>query len=380
MTSAGREEEEEKSVRKFTLITLVIVCMIGGVSAAQPGALLGKFAAPNDVYGLAVVGNSLWGATFLDSPPLLYEFDFKTGKVLSSLQHGYTFPFGLGFDSIRNEFVLTSASQGTVARVNKSGTVTTVFPVPTSGSVGVAHDANRDAYWVADWSADRLYLMDAKNGSTLQAPFDLKPSGCTRASDVAFSAENDLVIVVDRDSEAAYLFRAGDPPVLRRVVSLKPLAIRSGAKGAAIEPRTQTFFTDGTSTPFEIYRVDLGLPRVAAADTVKVGQTLPIGWTATASPSLSYQAAAAFSEGRAIRFGMRYVPLLPDDLFWLSLGTPTIFNRFAGLLDPNGTAIGSVNVPSIPALAGIKFSIAFVTASPQGIQDISGAWPVTIQK
>ena len=348
--------------------------------AAQPGAVLGKFPAPDDVYGLAVVGNSVWGATFLDTPPLLYEFDIKTGKVLSTIQHAYTYPFGLGYDSARNEFVMTSASHGTVVRVNSSGTITTIFKVPTSATTGVAYDANRDAYWAADWSANLLYLMDAANGSTLQPAFDLKSSGCTRASDVGFSAINDLIVIIGRDNETAYLYRAGNPPVFRQAVNLKPLAISGGAKGAAIDPRTQTLYTDGTSTPYEILRIDIGLPRVDAADTVRVGQALTISWTATDSPSFYYQAGAAFGEGKGIRFGKRYFPLVLDTLFSLSINTPSIFNRFGGLLDTGGTAIGSVNVPPIPALAGVKFSLAFVTASAQGIKDISGAWRVEIQK
>jgi hypothetical protein len=154
------------------LFGLVIMALPAG---SQMGAVLNKFPAPDDVYGLAVAGDSLWGATFLDSPPMLYEFDKKTGAVLSSLQQAYTYPFGMGWDSRRNQFVLTSASHGTVARVDSSGLITASFAVPTSGSVGVAHDWARDGYWVADWSADKLYLMDAVSGSTLQPAFDLKP-------------------------------------------------------------------------------------------------------------------------------------------------------------------------------------------------------------
>ena len=69
--------------------------------------------------------------------------------------------------------------------------------------------------------------------------------------------------------------------------------------------------------------------------------------------------------------------------FFLSLAVPSVFNNFNGILDTTGTAVGSVNVPSAPVLAGIFFSVAFVTANPsapKGIQDISGPWKITITK
>ena len=64
--------------------------------------------------------------------------------------------------------------------------------------------------------------------------------------------------------------------------------------------------------------------------------------------------------------------------FWYAL-----FINFGGVLDSSGTAAGAVVVPSSPALAGISFSIGFVTVSPSaplGIQHISGPWKVAITK
>lgn len=379
-TRDGGTEREEERMRK-TLLSAVVMAALATTAIAQTGSVLNRYTAPNDVYGLTVAGSSVWGATFLDSPPVLYEFDIKTGNVLSSFTHAYTFPYGLGWDAQRNQFVLTSASHGTVARVDNTGAVTASFNVPTPRSIGVAHDAARDVYWVADWSADLLYQMDATSGSTLQTPFNLAPSGCTRAADVGFSAENDLIVIIGRDNETAYLYDAGNPPIFRRSVDLNPLNIRSGAKGCAIAPRRQTLYTDQTSTPLELLEIDLGLPRVEAADTVPVGRTLAITWTAGADAGLVYQAAASFTEGAGVRLGSRYVPLAVDPLFFLSLTTPALFGNFQGQLDGNGTATGFVQVPSIPMLSGQVFYLAFVTVdgnAPQGVKNVSGAWKVDI--
>ena len=96
------------------------------------------------------------------------------------------------------------------------------------------------------------------------------------------------------------------------------------------------------------------------------------------------KAAASFAEGLiGIRVGKRFYPMALDDLFFLSLQVPALFSQFNGLTDSKGTMVGSVNIPAIQALAGYPFSIAFVTASPkapQGIQDISGPWKVTLTK
>ncbi|MBN2489879.1 MAG: hypothetical protein JXQ29_03405 [Planctomycetes bacterium] len=370
-------------MRHATALVILLGLVLALPAAGQIGTVLKKFPSPDDVYGLTVVGDSVWGATFLDTPPILYEFDKKTGAVLSSLTHAYTYPFGLGWDSRRMQFVLTSASHGTVVRVDRTGQVTASLKVPTSASVGVAYDWARDGYWVTDWSAKLLYLMDAVSGATLQPPFDLKGPGATRASDVGFSSENDIVVVVDRDTEAAFLFDAGSPPTLRNIVSLKAAAIPLGAKGAAIDPRRQTLYTDQTSTPYTVLEIDIGLPRVEASDTVAVGKTLAIAWTATASPGRVYQAGASLAEGMGFVLGSRYLPIRLDQLFWLSLANPVLFSKFSGVLDPGGTAAGGVTIPAVPMLAGIDFYLAFVTvwpAAPSGIEAFSGAWKVSITK
>jgi len=119
-------------------------------------------------------------------------------------------------------------------------------------------------------------------------------------------------------------------------------------------------------------------------DTVKFGTTLKIDWIAANSPGKFYKGAAALTERVAgITFLNRHYPLAADTLFFLSLAAPSVFSGFEGTLDASGTAIGAVHVPNVPPLAGIPFSLAFVTvdaSAPFGIEAISGAWQVMIAK
>jgi DNA-binding beta-propeller fold protein YncE len=390
---------------KATIILLTLVAGLAGAVAAQAydvngdpiggippipgsgqddpvGTELSKFTPPQRVIGTTFVGDSVWGV-YISSPSVLYEFDANTGKVLSSIQSQFAGPYGLGYDSRRNEFVLTAAGPGTIGRVDQTGKVTTVFPCPTTRPIGVAYDPGRDAYWVADWSANVLHLLDATTGKSVQPSFSLSPSGCTRSADVGYSPYNDLLCVIGRDKNQAFLFTAGASPQLRQAISFKT-SVPGGARGSAFHPRTQTLWTSSYSSPYAVYEYDAGLPRVKAAPTIKVGGVLAITWVAASSPNMIYQAAASFTEGvRGYSFGSRYLPLALDPLFFLSVSNPAVFQGFSGVTDGAGTAKGAVLIPNAPALAGLFFSIGFVTvnpAAPQGIQDISGPWKVTLTK
>ncbi len=332
------------------------------------GTSLTSIATPVRVVGTAPVNGNVAGL-YTSSPSVIYEYT-PSGTLVSSLQHNYASPYGMGYDSRRNEYVLCSASSGDVARVDLTGNVTTVFPAPSTRPIGVAYDPNRDAYWVPDWSANLLHLMDASTGNTLQPSFSLSASGCTRSADVGYSWINDILAIVGRDKNQMFLYRAGNPPTF---VGAFSFSTTISARGSAIPYRAQTTWSSHYSGS-RLEDFDMGLPRVVAASTVQVGTALPIQWVAGSSANLPYQAAASFLEG-GIPVGTRYVPLSLDSLFTLSLAAPSVFQGMSGVLDGSGNATGQVNVPAIPVLAGIPFSLAFVTidgSAPQGIRAISG--------
>lgn len=342
---------------------------IPNISVDGPaGTSLSTITTPVRVVGTAPVNDNIAGI-YTSSPSVIYEYT-PSGTLVTSIQHSYTSPYGLGFDRKRNQYALVSASSDDIARVDLAGNVTTVFPAPTSAPIGIAYDSIRDAYWVPDWSANVLHLMDATTGLTIQPSFSLAASGCTRSADAGYSWINDMIAIVGRDQNQMFLYRAGNPPTF---VTAFSFSTSISARGSAIPYRTQTTWSSHFSgTRMEEY--DMGLPRVVAASTVKVGTPLAVQWVAGASPNMPYQAAAAFVEG-TIPIGTRFIPLAPDALFFLSLTQPALFQGMAGTLDGSGNANGQVNVPAIPAIAGVPFSLAFVTidgSAPQGIGAISG--------
>lgn len=344
-----------------------------------PGSVLQSITTSNRVVGTAPDGDTIWTCPST-SPIQVFQYD-AMGNLLNSVQTSVTSGYGMGFDSSRSEFVIAGPSTSQVVRVDLTGSITATFPSPTTRPIGAAYDSNRDAYWVPDWSANVLHLMDALTGATIQASFSLTPSGCTRAADIGYDPVNDLLAIVGRDGNQIYLFRAGNPPTFLQTIAFG-FNPPGNPRGAAISTRGHTFWSTAFSANL-LLEYDLGLPRVQAPTNVRVGTMAPLNFIATNAPGKNYQAAASFTEGVVgIPFGTRYFPLAVDNLFGLSVTVPQIFGNMRGVLNAQGLAAGQVAVPNIGALAGQKFSVAFVTAdvsAPQGILDISGPLQMTIQ-
>jgi hypothetical protein len=57
----------------------------------------------------------------------------------------------------------------------------------------------------------------------------------------------------------------------------------------------------------------------------------------------------------------------------LSLGTPSVFVNFVGLISPTGSSPGLIFIPNDPLYSGFSFYVAFVTLppapAPYGISD-----------
>lgn len=332
------------------------------------------------LYGLTAVGDAFYGVV----RPDILEFDRQGNvKATISLSGGPTgfSPFGLGFDSRRNSFVLADASLKAIVRADLSGKVTTFASYAPNRCVGVAYDSNRDGYWLTMLSPYQLLLYDASNLTTVLKTIDLVAVGATRAAGAAYDPINDVVYTNSRDKKAGYAFSAATGALLNSW----PLVYQgsNNGQGAVWWDRWHSVVVSDYET-FNVTFIETGYPRTKAADRVQVGTALTITWIAANSPSKVYKAAASLTERVArIRFGMRYFPLDLDNLFALSIQAPTIFSRFEGLLDTAGTAAGAVIVPKVPALHGFQFSIAWVTvdlAAPYGIDAISGPWQVLVIK
>lgn len=102
-----------------------------------------------------------------------------------------------------------------------------------------------------------------------------------------------------------------------------------------------------------------------------------------ASAGKTYFAGSALGSSPGIPIDTRVVPLNPDSLFFLTFGggLPPILNGYAGILDGDGVAAGSISFAGLPFLLGFQFVSAFVVMDPPApsrIRTISNAHEVLV--
>jgi hypothetical protein len=342
-----------------------------------PGTKLKEILPAQNLRGVAMVGDRLYGVY----SPNIYEVDPNSGVIKTTIPMtgtSGTYPFGLAVDLRRNLFVVAETSKMGIMLYDMMGTLQTFYSTSPDRNVGAAYDTYRDGYWIDSWNSNTLKLYDAKTFAVLRT-ISLSAVSCTRSAGAAYSPENDVVYTSSRDTKRGYAFAAATGTLIRSW----PLVYTgtNNGQGAAWWDRWQCPAVMDYETK-NLTWTDGGFPRVQANAKVKYGNNLSITWTAGSSPGKVYIAGASFTERVAgIPFGNRYFPMAADPLFFLSQVAPGVFASFQGVLDTNGVASGGVNVPGVPALAGLKFSIAWVTvdgAAPLGIEAISGPWQVEI--
>jgi len=391
---------------KFTVLGLVVlslaVCQVpaqmvddagtllnpgsGNGMDDPPGTKLKEFPFPHHLHGLTQIGDLLYGTFRVSSTQQeIYEIDPTTGaKRMTITLTGYpsgNWLYGLGWDVRRNAFILSETSTMGLALADLSGKVTTFVSTSPDRNVGAAYDTHRDGYWITSWNSGTLKLYDARNLPAVLKTIDLKAVGATRAAGTAYSPINDVVYTNSRNTKMGYVFDASSGKLLYSY----PLVYKgaNAGYGSVWYDRWQCPIVADYETRNVTY-TDAGYPRADAANRVPFGKTLAINWKAGRSPSKFYKGAASLTERVAgITFFTRYFPVALDDLFFLSIRVPSIFQNFEGTLDTGGTALGAVNVPNAPTLIGFTFSIAWVTvdaAAPFGIDAISGPWQVGITK
>lgn len=103
-----------------------------------------------------------------------------------------------------------------------------------------------------------------------------------------------------------------------------------------------------------------------------------VTFTFPSHPGMSYLGGAAFATTPGIPTSIGVVPLADDALLAFSLAAPSVFAGFGGLLDPLGTATGSIVVP--PGIAPGSFFIAAVSydAASGQLLGITNAAPVSV--
>ncbi len=342
-----------------------------------PGTMLKKITPATQPNGLTMIGDQLFGIAGTN----IYEYDTTTGAVKSTQPLTFTttgiYNYGLGYDVKRNYWVIGELLKYGILVVDRvSGKEVTFIPSPGDRCTGATYDPTRDWYWVSAWNTNVFKAYDAN------PPYALKKTITGlggRSCGAAYSAVNDALYYNSRTTIKGYLVDPNTGTGIRSW-SLPYTGSNNGQCSGWWDRWQCPMVRDYTSKV--IGWLDAGYPRAKANATVKYGTTLQIDWTAGSSASKFYMAAASWTERVAgITFGNRYCPILTDWLFFFSLANPVIFTNFIGQLDKAGTAKGAVNVPNLPGLKGLKFSIAWAAvdaAAPFGIHALSGPWQVEI--
>jgi hypothetical protein len=159
---------------------------------------------------------------------------------------GTVLPAGLGYDSLRDLFILTDASFNVVFQVTTSGRIVSTWPTPGPGPVGAAYDSRRDLYWISDWEEDRIYSVDPKTG--LPGPAIELPAG-SRISGAAYDANLDALAYHSRDEVVSYWMSVETAELL--AIFEIPRGGRNNGNGSAIDPADGnlwlTHFEEATS-------------------------------------------------------------------------------------------------------------------------------------
>ncbi len=154
------------------------------------------------------------------------------------------------------------------------------------------------------------------------------------------------------------------------------LLVPNAATPAAVfgvDPRTATVTTVRAFPPTALpAAVAASASRqLAARGTIIPGGAIGLDLTVLTDPGATYVIALSFGHGPGIPIGgSRRVYLVPDGLFRLSLLNAGLFANLQGVLDASGRALGTVQIPALPGLRGVRLFAAAVT--------IVGATPSTV--
>jgi len=112
------------------------------------------------------------------------------------------------------------------------------------------------------------------------------------------------------------------------------------------------------------------------------GGTVTLNLSAPADGGLPYQIGSSLGTG-PIPIDTRQLGLSLDALLDVTVNgyLPMVFKNYAGFLDAHGKGTGSIDIPNLPALVGVKFFSAFVTIdakAPSSIKSISPTETIAI--
>jgi hypothetical protein len=151
--------------------------------------------------------------------------------VGSTVIQGIGNPYGLGYDSMRDLWIITDPGPGIVYQVNMAGQVVNSWPAPSPRPVGAAYDPGRDLYWLSDWSINRLNSIDPNTGTpgmSWQSPVG------TRIAGTGYDAGGDVLFYNGRDQAMSFVISAATG---QQVVSFPvPFGGNNNGQGTAVAP------------------------------------------------------------------------------------------------------------------------------------------------
>jgi len=144
---------------------------------------------------------------------------------------GISVPFGLGYDSLRDRWIVTDPSADRVYQVSMAGVIINSWPSPAAGPVGAAYDSNRDLYLVSDFTVDQITRLNPTTG--LPAASIPIPAG-SRIAGTGYDPSRDLITYHGRDQATTYCI-SGATGALFFSLPI-PLGGGNNGQGAGIAP------------------------------------------------------------------------------------------------------------------------------------------------
>jgi hypothetical protein len=142
---------------------------------------------------------------------------------------------------------------------------------------------------------------------------------------------------------------------------------------------TTTYTMNHASASFGGSVAIAGSRHLASLGPAGPGQTIRLRVSSLNEAGRTYVTALSFGFRPGIKIGGRTVFLNPDPLFFTSILGGGIFSNLAGVLDRNGEAFPTIQVPNIPGLSGQRIYAAAITVVPSTINTISHPIVITIQ-
>jgi len=175
-------------------------------------------------------------------------------------------------------------------------------------------------------------------------------------------------------------YTGGSSSSLPKRAESPPGGYRVCTKGTGAFNSTVATYVWTTSLPKTRFTIEV--ISIIASGKPNPGGTVTLDLSAPSDGGLSYQIGSSLGTG-PILIDSRKLGLSPDAILMASVNgwLPTVFKDYAGVLDAAGKGKGTLNIPNIPILVGIKIHSAFVTinaSSPSGIKSISPTETISI--